>query len=146
MARRAATYPGPRAQVSVALAMIDALEAQIAPLDKELRAYARSQAGSKPLMTHYGIGPLVAVTILAELRDRTRFCSSRRAVRHAGMPARTRRGGTDPRMTFPVRALLYPTGPARLGRFTSGPEGGRRENHSNSHCSNDGGSRESKDT
>ena len=39
-----------REQVTVALAMIDALEAQIAPLDKELRAYARRQAGCKALM------------------------------------------------------------------------------------------------
>ena len=74
-----------REQVTVALAMIDALDAQIAPLDKELRAYARRQAGCKALMAHYGIGPLVAVTILAELGDCPRFSSSRLAVRYAGM-------------------------------------------------------------
>jgi transposase len=74
-----------REQVTVALAMIDALEAQIAPLDRELRAYARRQTGCEALMTHYGIGPLVAVTILAELGDCTRFSSSRHAVRYAGM-------------------------------------------------------------
>jgi len=61
------------------------LELQIAPIDKELRAYARRQAGCKALMAHYGIGPLVAVTILAELGDCTRFSSSRLAVRYAGM-------------------------------------------------------------
>jgi transposase len=74
-----------REQVTIALAMIDAVEAQIAPLDKQLRAYARRQAGCKALMAHYGIGPLVAVTILAELGDCTRFSSSRHAVRYAGM-------------------------------------------------------------
>jgi transposase len=74
-----------RQQVTVALAMIDALEAQIASLDKELRAYARRQAGCQALMAHYGIGPLVAVTILAELGDCTRFSSSRHAVRYAGL-------------------------------------------------------------
>jgi transposase len=74
-----------REQVTVALALIDGFEAQIAPLDRELRAYARRQAGCKALMTHYGIGPLVAVTILAELGDCTRFASSRLAVRYAGM-------------------------------------------------------------
>src|SRR4051812_9464794 len=36
-----------REQVTIALAMIDALELQIAPLDRELRAYARRQAGCK---------------------------------------------------------------------------------------------------
>src|ERR671919_827106 len=74
-----------REQVTVALAMIDALEAQLAPLDTQLRAYARRQAGCKALMAHYGIGPLVAVTILAELGDCTRFSSSRHAVRYAGL-------------------------------------------------------------
>jgi transposase len=74
-----------REQVTVALAMIDALERQIAPLDRELRAYARRQAGCKALMAHYGIGELVAVTILAELGDCTRFSSSRHAVRYSGL-------------------------------------------------------------
>jgi transposase len=74
-----------REQVTVALEMIDALQAQIAPLEKELRAYARRQAGCKALMAHYGIGELTAVTILAELGDCRRFSSSRQAVRYAGM-------------------------------------------------------------
>ena len=74
-----------REQVTVALAMIDALSVQIAPLEKELRAYARRQAGCKALMAHYGIGELTAVTILSELGDCTRFSSSRQAVRYAGM-------------------------------------------------------------
>jgi transposase len=74
-----------REQVTVALQVIDALEAQIQPLDKELRAYARRQAGCRALMTHYGIGALCAVTILAELGDCSRFSSSRHAVRYAGM-------------------------------------------------------------
>jgi transposase len=74
-----------REQVTVALAMIDALDVQMAPIEKELRAYARRQAGCKALMTHYGIGELTAVTILAELGDCTRFSSSRQAVRYAGM-------------------------------------------------------------
>ena len=74
-----------REQVTVAVAMIDALEVQIAPIDRELRAYARRQAGCRALMGHYGIGELTAVTILAELGDCTRFSSSRHAVRYAGM-------------------------------------------------------------
>jgi transposase len=74
-----------REQVTVALGMIDAVAVQMAPLEKELRAYARRQAGCKALMAHYGIGELTAVTILAELGDCTRFSSSRQAVRYAGM-------------------------------------------------------------
>jgi transposase len=74
-----------REQVTVALAMIDALDLQMAPIEQQLRAYARRQAGCKALMAHYGIGELTAVTILAELGDCTRFSSSRQAVRYAGM-------------------------------------------------------------
>ncbi len=54
-----------------------------APMDKELRAYARRQPGCKALMGLYGIGHLTAVTILAELGDARRFSSSREAVRYS---------------------------------------------------------------
>jgi transposase len=74
-----------REQVTVAIAMIDAIDLQMAPLEKQLRAYARRQAGCKALMTHYGIGELTAVTILAELGDVSRFSSSRQAVRYSGL-------------------------------------------------------------
>jgi transposase len=74
-----------REQIAVALAMVDALEAQLAPLDRELCAYARRQPGCRALMGHYGIGALTSVTILAELGDAGRFSSSREAVRYAGM-------------------------------------------------------------
>jgi transposase len=72
-------------QVTVAVAMIDALDVQLTPIDRELRAYARRQPGCRALMAHYGIGALTAVTILAELGDARRFSSSRDAVRYAGM-------------------------------------------------------------
>jgi transposase len=74
-----------RDQVTIALAVIDALDTQIAPLDNELRAYARRQQGCKALLAHYGVGPLTAVTILAELGDPHRFSSSREAVRYSGL-------------------------------------------------------------
>jgi transposase len=74
-----------REQIGVALVMVDALDAQMAPIDKALRSYARRQPGARALMAHYGIGELTAVTILAELGDCERFSSSREAVRYAGM-------------------------------------------------------------
>jgi transposase len=76
---------GAREQVMVALRMIDALDGQLAPLDKELRAYARRQPGCKAVMGQFGVGELTAVTILAELGDARRFPSSRDAVRYAGL-------------------------------------------------------------
>jgi transposase len=74
-----------REQVTVALAMIDAVDTQLAPLTRALRAYARRQAGCRALMAHFGIGELTAVTILAELGDARRFSSSRDAVRYGGL-------------------------------------------------------------
>jgi transposase len=75
-----------REQITVALGMIDALDARVAPLDRELRAYARRQPGCRALVAaHYGIGALTSVVILAELGDCTRFSSSREAVRYGGM-------------------------------------------------------------
>src|SRR3954451_14465926 len=74
-----------REQTAVALTMIDALDAQAAPITRELRLYARRQPGCRALMRHYGIGELTAVTILAELGDARRFSSSRHAVRYAGL-------------------------------------------------------------
>jgi transposase len=74
-----------REQVTVGLSVIDALDRQLAPLDKELRIWARRQPGCRALMGQFGVGEVTAVTILAELGDARRFSSSREAVRYAGM-------------------------------------------------------------
>jgi transposase len=75
-----------REQITVAVAMIDALERQLAPLTRELRVYARAQTGCRALIdAYYGIGELCAVTVLAELGDCRRFPNSRDAVRYGGM-------------------------------------------------------------
>ena len=74
-----------REQIAVGLAMVDAIDHQLQPIDKELCAYARRQIGCRALRRHYGIGALTSVTVLAELGDVRRFSSSREAVRYAGM-------------------------------------------------------------
>ena len=74
-----------REQIAVALEMIDAADVQFGPIDKQLRAYARRQAGCRAIQAHYGIGGVTSVVILAELGDCQRFSSSREAVRYAGM-------------------------------------------------------------
>ena len=74
-----------RELITTAQVMIDAHDAQLEPLDRELRDYAKRQPGCRALMRHYGIGPLTSITILAELGDAGRFSSSREAVRYAGL-------------------------------------------------------------
>ena len=75
-----------RQQITVSLAMIDALDEQLGPLTRQLRSYARRQTGCRALIeAYYGVGELCAVTILAELGDCRRFENSRDAVRYGGM-------------------------------------------------------------
>ena len=75
-----------REQLTIALEMIDAIELQIAPIDRALRAYARQHAGCRTLIDQiYGVGPLTSVAIVAELGDTRRFQNSRDAVRYAGL-------------------------------------------------------------
>jgi transposase len=74
-----------RKVVDLSLAMIDHINEELEPVEAEIRAYARSQAGCQALMEHYGIGELTSVAMLAELGDTRRFSSSKKAVRFAGL-------------------------------------------------------------
>jgi transposase len=74
-----------REQITVALEMIDALDAQSQPITDQLRRYARRQPGCKALMGLYGVGELTAVAIVAELGDARRFQNGDQAVRYSGL-------------------------------------------------------------
>ena len=74
-----------RTLIALGVRMIDRLDAELAPLDRRLGAFARRQPGCRALMTLFGVGPLISVCILAELGDCRRFSSSSDAVRHAGL-------------------------------------------------------------
>jgi transposase len=74
-----------RERVEIALAMIDAIDARIAPLERELRPLARRQTGCRALMGLHGIGELTALVTLCELGDVQRPSASRKAVRMAGI-------------------------------------------------------------
>jgi transposase len=56
-----------RERIEVGLAMIDALDRQLAPLERDIRALARRQPGCRELMRHYVIGPVTATSIVSEL-------------------------------------------------------------------------------
>src|SRR5215212_200715 len=74
-----------RERIEIALAMIDAIEAQIAPLERELRQLARRQRGCRALMGLYGMGELTSLVTLCELGDAGRLSASRKALRMAGI-------------------------------------------------------------
>jgi transposase len=74
-----------RERIEIARAMVDAIETQIAPLERELRQLARRQTGCKALMGLYGMGELTSPVTLCELGDVGRLSASRKAVRMAGI-------------------------------------------------------------
>jgi transposase len=76
--------PAGRELVALALRMIDAIDLELAPLDNALSL--RQQAGCRELIARlYGVGPVTATAIVAELGDARRFGCSDDAVRHCGL-------------------------------------------------------------
>jgi transposase len=77
--------PAAGERIEIALAIIDEIDRQLSGLEREIGRLARRQPGCQALMRQYGIGPLTATTILAELGDVTRLSASRKAVRCSGL-------------------------------------------------------------
>ena len=74
-----------RERITTALEIMDLLDAQLAELERDLRALARRQAGCQALMAQYGMGEISALVTLCELGDVSRLHASRQAVRMAGI-------------------------------------------------------------
>jgi transposase len=72
--------------VWLAVRMMDAIDVELDPIDAWLRSFARRQLGCRALTEQlYGVGPVVATAIVAELGDCRRFARSDDAVRHSGL-------------------------------------------------------------
>src|SRR4029453_10511407 len=69
--------PPSRLLVDVGVAEIEGADARLEPISGWLRAYARRQPGCRALMRElFGVGPLCAPTILAELGDARRLATA----------------------------------------------------------------------
>ena len=77
--------PAGRCYIEAALRRIDELTDEIDPLRTQLVSFAKRQPGCRALQRHYGVGPLCAVIIWAEIGDARRFSSSDQLVRFAGL-------------------------------------------------------------
>jgi len=77
--------PYVRTQVEVMLAMIAALEQQLELLERELRNFARADQRCQALETIFGVGPILACHLLAEIGDAHRFQRARQLVRASGL-------------------------------------------------------------
>jgi transposase len=69
----------------LALAVIAALEVQLDAVDGELRRFARADARCQALQSIYGIGPILACHLLAEIGEACRFRRSKQITRLAGL-------------------------------------------------------------
>jgi transposase len=75
-----------RQRVAVGYHLLDATDAVRLPLRAALERFSRRQPACKALAAaHYGIGPLTAVVVWAELGDCRRFSRSDQVVRHTGL-------------------------------------------------------------
>jgi transposase len=113
-----------RRSVAEALAVIDILDARIAPLEAELRPLARADQRVQLLTTTPGVGEHLALMIAAEVGDVARFPSPRKLIGFAGLAPRSNSRG---RARAPGRSPR----PARVhcgGRRSRPPSvrGGRR--------------------
>jgi transposase len=77
--------PAGRQAVATALRVLDALDAELDPLRKQIAVFADHQPGCRALQADYGIGPITAAALWTELGDSARFATSRKAVRHTGL-------------------------------------------------------------
>jgi transposase len=78
--------PAAAQRVGVGYQMIDATQAALVPLRAQIERFGRRQPACKALIAaHYGIGPMTAVIVWAELGDCRRFSRSDQVVRLTGL-------------------------------------------------------------
>jgi transposase len=80
-----ALAPAVRAHVDTMLGVMATLAHEIDLLDCQLRRLARRDARLQALQQIYGVGPILACYLLAEIGDATRFRRARQVVRAAGL-------------------------------------------------------------
>jgi transposase len=74
-----------RRQVESLLAVMAALEEQLDDVDAELRHLARDDARCRALQSIYGVGPILACHLLAEIGQALRFRRAQQITRLAGL-------------------------------------------------------------
>jgi transposase len=72
-----------RSYLERTLAVMEALAGELEQLEAELRRYAKQDPRCQALCTIYGVGPIIACHLLAEIGDAARFRRPRQLVRAA---------------------------------------------------------------
>jgi transposase len=79
------------------LGVIDDLDRQLAPLERELRPHARADPRVKRLMTIPGVAELLGLTLAAEIGEISRFPTARKLVGYSGLTPTIRQSGQSAR-------------------------------------------------
>ena len=74
-----------RAHAELLVRLIEQLERETETLEAELRRFAKSDPRCQTLMRIYGVGPILACHLLAEIGQASRFRRARQVVRLAGL-------------------------------------------------------------
>jgi transposase len=82
-----------RYSITEALAVIDLLDARIAPLDAELGPLARADARVALLDTIPGVADLLGLTLASEIGDVARFGTPRKLIGYAGLAPKINQSG-----------------------------------------------------
>src|SRR5712691_3229669 len=100
-----------RLQVDSLLSVMAALETQLETVDGELRRFARADQRCQALQSIYGIGPILACHLLAEIGEARRFAA----------PSRSRAWpGSTPSSTSRARPAAAATSPRPAHRIFAG--------------------------
>ena len=77
--------PEAATQVELYLRLLTTLEAELAPLELKLRRFANSDARCQALQRIFGVGPILACHLLAEIGEAGRFQRARQLIRLSGL-------------------------------------------------------------
>ena len=82
-----------RRSIAEAVAVVDHLDARLAPLERELRPLARADGRVSLLVTIPGVGELLGLTIAVCVGDIARFASAKKLVGYSGLTPRIAQSG-----------------------------------------------------
>jgi len=91
-----------RRSVSECLALIDFLDARIAPLEAELRPFAKADPRAVLLDTIPGVAELLALTIAVEVGEISRFATPEKLVSYGRLAPRVRQSGQARQRSGPL--------------------------------------------
>jgi len=86
-----------RLQVDSLIAVMAALEAQLETVDAELRRFAHGDERCQALQSIYGVGPIIACHLLAEIGEARRFRRPEQITRLAGLDPMVEESGESRR-------------------------------------------------